>query len=297
MDSECNDKMDTEEYLCVFFNHFIELSKTQNITVNLLKNGMHRCCAFQTKEGTKGVDLIIPCFWSNSRELAGILSVQVKAIPSANQRPHKDATYLSKLLPNCFLAKKDFAEFTDKGLRSFGLVIHIRGTQTTKYQNESNARITNEDLLFKLQSYFENTEAEATFLEYLRTLKVNKLNSILTDDQAKEIKKLICKVQDTSKHDVSDIVSKKLRYLQATLWNHLTLNNLLDGEPEPYNTLNVCCHWNDSELAQNNAPLKSKIKQIVEMVEFLPRIKDPFSCAESLAFYKKQFVQIKKSLK
>ena len=34
----------SEEYLCVFFNHFIELSKSQNITVDLLKRGMYRCC-------------------------------------------------------------------------------------------------------------------------------------------------------------------------------------------------------------------------------------------------------------
>ena len=286
-----DDIREDSEYLCVFFNHFIELSKSQNITVDLLKKGMHRCCAFQTtKEGTEGIDLIIPCFWSNSGELAGTFSVLVKAEAEEHQHPSKNVDYLSKLLPNHFLEQKDLVEFGEKRLRSFGLLLHICGDdKRTQPKNTTNVQIfDNKALLFKLRSYI--TSEEATKDLYLESLDERQLVTILSNEQIKEIKKLLN--VKSLKH-----ISEKLRNLQE----NESLYDFLDKEPkEPYiiKTLNVCCHWNNSKLAQFEqfTHFRNSIEQIVELVKFLPAIKKPFSGEESLAFYEEQFAQIKKSL-
>ena len=288
---------DSEEYLCVFFNHFIELSKSQNITVDLLNKGMHRCCAFQTtKEGTEGTDLIIPCFWSNSGELARTFSVLVKAEAEEHQHPSKNVNFLSKLLPNNFLEQNDLVEFGDKRLRSFGLLLHICGDdKRTQPKNTTNIQIfDNKALLFKLRSYITSEEATKDFSAYLESLDERQLVTILSNEKIKEIKKLL---------NVKSLkyVSEKLRNLQSTLQKNESLYALLDKEPkEPYiiKTLNVCCHWNNSKLAQFEqfTHFRNSIEQIVELVKFLPAIKKPFSCEETLAFYEEQFEQIKKSL-
>ena len=279
-----------KEYLCVFFNHFIELSKTQNITVDLLKKGMHRCCAFQAKEGTEGIDLIIPCFWSNSGELAGVFSVQVKAIAGDNQRPSENARYLSKLLPNHFLEQNDLVEFGEKNLRSFGLVLHIRGDDKKEVQgNTTNFQIFNDKaLLIKLQSYV-TPEGAPKFLDYLTSLDHKKFTNFLSEKQIKEIKKLL---------HIKSLrnISEKLLNLQ--LQEKKPLQELLNEPTAPYiiQTLNFCCNWNNSQLANLYGPLRNSIKDIVELVQFLPAIKNPFSCTESLDFYELQFGQIKNSL-
>ena len=196
------------------------------------------------------------------------------------------------------MKQNDLVEFGDKGLRSVGLVIHISGrdknTTTTKIRAGRSKNSTciqiysNMALLFKLQSYVTSEDATKIFLGYLKSLDENILITILSKKQIMEIKELLYLKSLQKDIKILAVVSEKLRYLQSTLQHHETLNDLLDGEPkEPYTTatLNVCCHWNDSLLAQQNHCVQNATELIVELDKFLPPIKDPFSCEESLAFF------------
>ena len=132
----------------------------------------------------------------------------------------------------------DLVEFGEKGLRSFGLVLHVRGTSKNLKPSENKNILIydNKALLFLLkQVTVENTK---DFLEYLNSLDEKKLETILSKEQIIEIKKLL---------NIKSLkyVSEKLRNLKSTLQENETLHDLLDGKPkEPYTipTLKVCCH-------------------------------------------------------